>query len=119
VADLHAGVGDWDEAFRRLKDVPEEKRLRPLNLDDVADSWFVVKRLASSLHQLAALGSAAVRDRFCQGCQLLLGFSDVSFWTHGPRTSERWYDPRNPEVKAPAWISERLSAKPNPPARPS
>ncbi|MGE3822033.1 MAG: hypothetical protein AB7I30_21680, partial [Isosphaeraceae bacterium] len=90
-ADLYAGQGDWDRAFDLLEDLGDARRPRPSRLDDVADTGYMVKRLVSSLHEEVVRGPAQLRNRFRDGCRLLLGFPEVDFWTRGPAPDSGWH----------------------------
>jgi signal transduction histidine kinase len=115
-ADLYAGQGDWDRAFEWLRKLPAPQRVRPATVDDVADTTYMVKRLATSLHQEAAVSSKAVRARFADGCRLLLGFSEVSFWMRGPQQAAAWVpvDEAGPEVPPPAEVAPLFGCVPVP-----
>jgi len=80
IADLYARIGRWDEAFQRYSAISPKPHPRPDNRDDRSDVAATVEALSVSLHSEASAGPVAVCKRFSQGCRLLLGFSEVTFW---------------------------------------
>jgi signal transduction histidine kinase len=111
-ADLYAGRGDWERAFRRLERLSAAKRVRPARLDDIPDTAHMVRRLATSLYQKAAEGTAAVRRQFAQGCRLVLGFEEVTFWFHGPRSDSPWRGLDEPDRRPTDWVRGVLDGTP-------
>ena len=86
-ADLYAQDGQWDEAFRRYRQLPDSELIRPCGPDDLHDAELVVRSLGSAMHEAAGSSREAVETLFRNGCSLLLGFPEVAFWT---RNGDGW-----------------------------
>jgi signal transduction histidine kinase/PAS domain-containing protein len=116
-ADLYAGAGKWPEALERYRLLSQADRVRPVVLDDVVDAGNAVKDLSLSLYKEAAGpdGSAAVRQRFADGCVYLLGFPEVSVWTwqRGDWVCTFRYPPES-SPGPPEWYRGLLPAAPEP-----
>ena len=80
LADLYAQNGQWKEAFDRYSKLTADERIRPFDFEDKLKSEYAVNSLCASLHVEVELGPAHLRERFSEGCRLLLGFPHVSRW---------------------------------------
>lgn len=112
-ADLHAGRGDWGQAFDLLQGLGDDRKPRPTGVDDIPDAGYMIKRLVASLHEEVVKGPERLRERFQDGCRLLLGFSEVDFWSKGPSPEAPWQN-LDTEEPAPDWLAPILAR----PARP-
>lgn len=96
LGDLYAVHGAWERAFGLYRRMPAERRLRPGGAHDVPRLALVVRAFTASMHVVATRKVEengeeklkklkekldALKGLFAQGCQLLLGVSDISFWT--------------------------------------
>lgn len=111
-AELYAGQGNWRLAFGRLAELSPAERVRPADVDDIADTYALAKLLSASLHERAATGLAGVRDQFAEGCRLILGFTDVTFWTRGPHRDRGWEAISPPSEPPPDWLHQVLTSRP-------
>ena len=107
LGDLYAGIGQWDEAFKRYETLPPEGKIRPLGIEDRTEVESTINMLCASLYSKAIEDKAAIKKQFVQGCRYVLGFREVTFWqrsTWQPR--QGWQplvmsdQPRNQKVKA-------------------
>jgi PAS domain-containing protein len=86
LGDLYASASDWEAAFARYERVPEERRIRPAGINDLAHVQGAVHSLCSSLfvevakHTAPLKGLEAVKKHFTKGSHYVLGFSEISFW---------------------------------------
>ncbi len=112
MGDLYAVQGDWKTALGYYEQVPDDRRQRPCGTDDRPHVALVAKALAAVLYTEATRkddppppdGELIERERekleqvkelFVRGCQRVLGFPEVTFWTwreewvplEGPRPS--------------------------------
>jgi signal transduction histidine kinase len=99
IAELHSLEGDWARAFEGLRVLQEQdpkKLIRPSSIDDVVDTDHAARRLGASLYQLISLdqldryGSRVIRQRFADGCRLLLGYDEVTFWVRNRPGRSGW-----------------------------
>jgi len=81
-ADFRARRGEWDTAFEDYAKLAPEDRIRPKATDEVADTEIVINALCAHLHATVRKGHVEVKRLFVRGCQLVLGFSEVTFWRH-------------------------------------
>ena len=49
-------------------------------MEDVSDADGVITKLCTSLYQRATLGTDKVLELFCEGCRIVLGFTEVTRW---------------------------------------
>jgi PAS domain-containing protein len=81
LGDLYANSGDWAKAIEQYKAAPPEERIRPRNTWDRLRADNMVRLVCADLHMKAS-GERPVENvdtTFANGCQYLLGFTDVSF----------------------------------------
>ncbi len=83
LGDLYAQHGQWQEAFARYQSLPLERKCRPLSAEDRTQLERIIPVFGAALYAEASNGVAAVQRLFIQGCQHLLGFSEVTFWCGG------------------------------------
>jgi hypothetical protein len=87
LGDLYAVHGEWFDAFRFYTQMPASQRLRPGGAADVPRLALVIKAFIAKMHTLATRTGIEseqklneLKDFFAQGCQFILGVSDVTFW---------------------------------------
>jgi signal transduction histidine kinase len=93
--DLYAIRGDWERAFLYYARMPQERCLRPGGADDRTRLALVIKALEAQLHSEATKIDDSdttldkleeklrrLKDVFVGGCRLVLGVSEVTFWSH-------------------------------------
>lgn len=81
LADLYARKGDWDKAFVRYGKLPKDEILRPSDADDRIEVEAAVRALGAAMHANVSRGIARLKALLVQGCQKLLGFEEVTFWS--------------------------------------
>src|SRR5579862_2096945 len=89
LGDLYTSQGKWKEAFLFYERMPMERRLRPSGVADRHRVASAINALVAKLHSEATCQGEAslarleiVKDYFVRGCRLVLGVSEVTFWTH-------------------------------------
>ncbi len=81
LADLYARVAKWKRAFEHFHRVQTKLAwARPSSIEDVPEADDVVKRLCTSLYQMATRNPLRVMKQFYRGCRLALGYGQVTHW---------------------------------------
>lgn len=118
LGDLCAQHGQWQKAFAHYQSLPQELKRRPHSTLDRLQLARIIPVFGAALYAEATNGVSAVKRLFIQGCQHLLGFSEVTFWCGG--NGSKWKLIGNdgtstsppPELKA--HLAEILPDKINP-----
>jgi signal transduction histidine kinase/PAS domain-containing protein len=91
---LYASVGDWARAFEQYSQVEPTKPSRAASFSERPEVRATVGALCSSLYSESTKcasyedGIAAIKRLFIDGCRIVLGFSEISFWMYDAWRSE-------------------------------
>lgn len=89
LGDLHAVQGDWENAFRFYSQMRPAHQVRPNGATDLPRLALVIKAFIAKMHTLATRPAKndeaklnALKSFFADGCKLVLGVSDVTYWKY-------------------------------------
>lgn len=106
LGDLHAVHGNWVEAFRLYSGINPSHQVRPNGAADLPRLTLVIKAFIANLHTLATQRGIderakleALKTFFSEGCRLVLGVSEVTYWKYSGGWESQPNQSIDPEVR--------------------